>query len=372
MERLRQMDWLLVASLIPIFVFGLLTMKSITGQDYFFRRQLIWIAVGFVVMFVTALIDWRRLKSSTIILGLYTAGVGLLAVLSIVGHITKGAQSWFYLGAVAVEPVELIKLCLILLFAKYFSARYVEMALWRHLIISFLYLVVPLVLVFTQPDFGSAMILFFIWISMVLFAGLTARQITLLLAVGIVGVGVLWMFLLKPYQKNRVISFLQPERDPLKSGYHAIQAMIAVGSGGVWGKGVGYGTQSRLNFLPEHQTDFMFAAFAEEWGFVGIGMLFIFFGLLFWRIIHISIRAPDNFSKLFGLGLCFLLIGHIAVHVGMNLGLLPITGIPMPFMSYGGSFLLTLMISLGILESIAIRSLDIKAYDNEQSVILSP
>lgn len=372
MRLIRRMDWMLIGALVPIFIFGLLTMKSMSGDDYFFQRQLMWIGIGLAAMMGALMIDWRHLKSSVTILALYGLGVGLLILLSLVGLVTKGAQSWFYIGSIALEPVELIKLSLILVFAKYFSGRYVEMALWRHLIISFLYLSVPLVLVFIQPDFGSAAILFFIWISMVLFAGLTSRQLILLILIGVVGGAIGWAFVLKPYQKTRVIAFLQPESDPLKSGYHSIQAMIAVGSGGLWGKGVGYGTQSRLHFLPEHQTDFMFAAFAEEWGLVGVAMLFIFFAIFFWRVIRISVRAPDNFSKLFGLGVCFLLVGHIFIHVGMNLGLLPITGIGMPFMSYGGSFLVTLMAAVGIIQSIAVRSSDIKAYEAHESILLAP
>ena len=363
MKSLRGFDWLLILSIVPLLVFGLLTMKSLDGNDYFFNRQLVWIGIGALVMAASIAIDWRSFKSSILILALYAVGLILLLSLFAVGLATKGAKSWFYIGSAALEPVELIKLFLVLLFAKYFSGRYVEIALWRHVLISFFYFALPAVLVFLQPDFGSAAILFFIWISMVLFAGMTVRQIVLLVGAGIAIALVGWFFLLQPYQKTRIIAFMDPERDPRRSGYHAIQAMIAVGSGGVWGKGVGYGTQSRLHFLPEYQTDFMFAAFAEEWGFVGVSILFLSFTILFWRIISISMHAPDNFAKLFGLGTSFLLLGHIIIHVGMNMGLLPITGIGMPFMSYGGSSLIMLMASIGILESIALRSTAIKAYD---------
>lgn len=372
MRALRSFDWLLVVSIAPLLVFGLLTMKSLSGDDYFFNRQLIWIVVGFVVLAAFTYIDWRSLKSSFVILTLYGLGVLLLALLAIVGFATRGAQSWFYIGSAAIEPVEPIKFVLVILFAKYFSRRYVEIALWRHIAISFLYLAPPLVLVFLQPDFGSAAILFFLWISMLVFSGLTFRQIVSFAALGSAAALLGWFFLLQPYQKTRIVAFLQPERDPERSGYHAIQAMIAVGSGGVWGKGVGYGTQSRLKFLPESQTDFMFAAFAEEWGLVGVLALFVCLGFLFWRILRISIRAPDNFSKLLGLGVCFLLLGHIVIHIGMNLGLLPITGIGLPFMSYGGSFLVALMAATGILESIALRSSDVKAYSGEEIIVVSP
>ena len=369
MKFLRYVDWLLIVAVVPLLVFGLFTMKSLGGNDYFFNRQLVWIVISFAAFFLFMVLDWRLFKSSAVILTFYFSGVGLLIILAVVGHITRGAQSWFYIGPAALEPVELIKFFLILLFAKYFSGRHVEIALSRHIVISFLYLAVPLVLVFLQPDFGSAAILVFMWGSMLLFAGMTVRQVATLVVLGAV-IGVVgWFGLLQPYQKTRIITFLQPERDPRGSGYHAIQAMIAVGSGGAWGKGVGYGTQSRLHFLPESQTDFIFAAFTEEWGLIGAFFIFVAFALLFWRIIHISIRAPDNFSKLFGLGFAFLLLGHIIIHVGMNVGLLPITGIGLPFMSYGGSFLVMLMASLGMLESIAIRS-SIKAYEDEGTLQL--
>ena len=367
----KSLDWWLVASLVPLLLFGLLTMKSLSGDDYFFNRQLIWIAVGFCTLLLFAAIDWRNFKSSLVILTFYAGSLGLLGLLAIVGFATRGAQSWFYVGGAALEPVELTKFVLVLLFAKYFSRRYVEIALWRHIAISFLYLAPPLVLVFLQPDFGSSAILFFIWLSMLVFSGPTMKQVGSFIVLGAITALVGWFFLLQPYQKTRIIAFLQPERDPERSGYHAIQAMIAVGSGGVWGKGVGYGTQSRLNFLPESETDFMFAAFAEEWGLLGVIALLVCFGFLFWRILRISIRAPDNFSKLVGLGVCFLLLGHIMIHIGMNLGLLPITGIGLPFMSYGGSFLVTLMAAMGVLESIAIRSSDVKAYSGEEVIIVS-
>ncbi len=368
-RRLFYIDWLLILAVLPLLIFGLLTMKSLDGHDYYFWRQLIWIAIGGVVFVLCAMVDWRGLKSSVVILALYGGGIMLLLLLAVIGFVTRGAQSWFYVGSAGVEPVELIKLFLVLLFAKYFSGRYVEIALWRHVIISFFYFAIPAVLVFLQPDFGSTMILLFIWVSMVLFAGMNMRQIITLAIVGIVAAGVTWFFLLQPYQRTRVITFLDPERDPRRSGYHAIQAMIAVGSGGVWGKGVGFGTQSRLHFLPEYQTDFIFAAFAEEWGLVGVGILFVCYFVLFWRILAISMRAPDNFAKLFGLGLSFLLISQILIHVGMNIGLLPVTGIGLPFMSYGGSFLVMLMAGMGILESIAIRSTSVKAYDQHEGVL---
>lgn len=370
MKFFRHVDWLLILGVIPLLVFGLFTMKSLSGDDYFFSRQLFWIVIGFSIFVVFMMIDWKSLKSSSVILTLYFSGVGLLVFLSVVGYVTRGAQSWLYLGPAAIEPVELIKFFLILLFAKYFSGRHVEIALSRHIVISFLYLCIPLVLVFLQPDFGSAAILVFIWGNMLLFAGMNARQIGMLLLLGVVAGFIGWFMLLAPYQKTRIVAFLQPEHDPRGSGYHAIQAMIAVGSGGVWGKGVGYGTQSRLHFLPESQTDFIFAAFAEEWGLVGICFVFLSFAVIFWRIIHIAIHAPDNFSKLFGLGFAFLLMGHIIVHIGMNVGFLPITGIGLPFMSYGGSFLVMLMASLGLLESIAIRS-SIKAYEDGGSLQLT-
>jgi rod shape determining protein RodA len=204
-------------------------------------------------------------------------------------------------------------------------------------------------LVLLQPDFGSAIIIFLLWLGMVLVSGISKKHLLVVFLSVVVVSGVLWGLVLKPYQKDRISTFIHPLTDVSGAGYNSYQATIAIGSGQVLGKGIGYGTQSRLKFLPEYQTDFVFAAFAEEWGFVGVLLLFLLYAIIFWRMLNISSRGESNFEVLFGLGLTILFFIHFAVHIGMNMSLLPVTGKTLPFMSYGGSHLLTEFLGLGIL-----------------------
>jgi rod shape determining protein RodA len=204
-------------------------------------------------------------------------------------------------------------------------------------------------LVFLQPDFGSAMVIFFIWLGMVIVSGLSKTHLAVLMTIGLVLFVLLWNFSFAPYQKDRIKTFINPMSDIRGAGYNAFQSVIAIGSGGVLGKGIGYGTQSRLNFLPEYQTDFIFAAFAEEWGMIGAVILLILYALLIFRIIKHAYLGATNFEILFGLGTAIYFMCHIFINVGMNLGLMPITGLTLPFMSYGGSHLLAEFTALGIL-----------------------
>ena len=196
---------------------------------------------------------------------------------------------------------------------------------------------------------GWALIFAAVWLGMIMFSGVSKKHLFGVILIAVLGILISWFYLLAPYQKARVFTFLNPFADPQGAGYNALQARIAVGSGGLWGRGVGYGTQSRLEFLPEHETDFIFAAFAEEWGFFGVTVLFALFGILFWRILKASMSGGSNFEKLFGVGILFLILSHFVIHIGMNVGLLPVTGLSLPFLSYGGSHTLTLLAGLGIL-----------------------
>jgi len=356
---LRRFDWWLLASVIPIIVLGLLTMKRLgpsgTEGDYFFSRQLLWLAIGLMVFIGAACFDIKRFeKRSAFLLLLWGMSVMLAALLFLAGPI-RGVRSWFTIGSFSFEPVEPIKLALILILAKYFSRRHVEIGRWRHVIISASYSVIPLAFVLRQPDFGSAFILFMIWAGITVFTGVRMRQLAWLSAAAFFLFAFLWFSFLAPYQKERLMSFFNPLRDPHGVGYQTLQAKIAIGSGGIFGKGLGHGTQSRLHFLPESETDFIFAAFAEEWGLLGIGMIFFFSGILFWRLMRAGIRARANFERLFILGVFLLFFTQMTIHAGMNLGVFPITGIGFPFMSYGGSLLVTSFTALGLVESIHMR-----------------
>ena len=344
-----RIDWILFFSLLPLLIFGLVTMSSFTSESYFFYRQVTWILLSLAIFFGFSLVDWRFLRRSGILVGGYLFLVGLLLLLFVIGTVTKGAQSWLSLGGFSLQPADFMKLVLVLMLAKYFSKRHIEIANIRHIIVSGVYAFLPFVAIMLQPDFGSALIIFMIWLGMILVSGVSRKHLAWLGLVAIIFSVGAWMFVLQDYQKARIMTFIHPLADVRGSGYNALQSTIAVGSGQLTGKGVGYGTQSRLKFLPEYQTDFIFAAFAEEGGFFGVLIFFFLFGLIIWRILAIAMKGATNFEILFGLGIAVMFMAHLIVHVGMNIGIMPVTGLPLPFLSYGGSHLLTEFMGLGIL-----------------------
>lgn len=344
-----RVDWMLLLFVLPITIAGLVTMQSYGSGSIFFDRQLAWIAISIGVFFLCAFVDVSMLKKTSVLVSMFLFLIALLVVVLIVGHTTNGAKSWFALGGFSIQPSDFMKPVLILLLAKYFTRRHIAIGQVRHLLISGVYALIPFLLVFIEPDFGQAMIIALIWLGMALVAGIKKRHLLLLAGIGAIAFVVLWSFVFQPYQKARITNFIHPLTDIHGTGYNAHQAVIAVGSGGLFGKGVGYGTQSRLRFLPEYQTDFIFAAFAEEWGYVGALLLLLLFGLLLLRILALALHGETNFEMLFSAGFMILLISQILINIGMNIGLLPVTGVTLPFMSYGGSHLLTEYFALGIL-----------------------
>jgi rod shape determining protein RodA len=343
------MDWLLFLFLLPVLGFGLVTMKSFTQATPFFSHQLLWIGVSFVIFFTFSFIDFRFLKRTDVLVALFTIFSILLILLFFAGHRTNGARSWFSFGGFSFQPSDMMTLVVTLMLAKYFSRRHVEIENFKHIFVSALYALIPFLLVFLQPDFGSAVIIFFIWFGMTLISGISKRHLLLVLGVGMIAFVILWGFVFHPYQKARIMNFIEPLSNIHGSGYNVYQSTIAVGSGQIVGKGVGFGTQSRLKFLPEYQTDFIFAAFAEEWGFIGVMILFVLLGLIIWRILRSALLGATNFEMLYGAGLAIYFTTHFIINIGMNIGIMPVTGITLPFMSYGGSHLLTEFAGLGIL-----------------------
>lgn len=343
-----KIDWTLFLSTIPLLLAGLITMNSFSDQNYFFERQIVWILISLGVFFFCSFVDWRFLRRSEVVSILYILNLIVLSLLFFVGQI-KGAQSWFSIGSISFQPADFTKLVLIIVLAKYFSRRHVEIANIKHIIVSGIYTLIPFALILVQPDFGSGMIIFFIWLGMIMVSGVSKKHLFLVASLMVVSFSFAWFFVFAPYQKARIVTFLHPLADVRGAGYNAFQSQIAVGSGQIMGKGVGYGTQSRLSFLPEYQTDFIFAAFAEEWGLIGVTLISILFGLIIWRIMENATVGASNFETLFAMGLSIMLMSHFIVHVGMNIGLLPITGLPLPFLSYGGSHLLAEFAGLGIL-----------------------
>ncbi len=347
----KNIDWVLLLAIIPILLASLGALWPLSGSDVFFHKQLISIIISLFVFFLASSIDPRFLRKSRAVLSIYTICLFLLIMLFAVGHLSNGAQSWFKLGNFAFQPVDLMKIILILILAKYFSRRHIEIANFRHIIVSGMYMLLPFLLVFFQPDFGSAMILIVVWFGMVMASGLSRKHLIVLSVIGVILFSSLYIFVFEDYQKKRINTFLNPLSDIHGSGYNVLQSTIAVGSGQAFGKGLGFGTQSRLQFLPEYETDFIFAAFAEEWGFVGVVILLILYTIVITRILMTAMYGASNFEMLFGIGMALLFFSHIVINIGMNMGVMPVTGITLPFMSYGGSHLVSAFLGLGILQA---------------------
>lgn len=334
--------------MVCIMLAGLFTMSSFQVNDSYFWKQSLWIVVTLLVFIFVSRFEYRFLKQTQVVVFLYTVILGILSLLFVVGHISKGAESWFRIAGVAFQPIDIMKLVLIIVLAKYFSRRHIAIANIRHIIVSGVYAFIPFVLVVLQPDFGSAMVLVSIWFGMVLVSGISKTHLFTVIIMAVIIFSIAWKLVFKPYQKARIMNFVYPLQDIRGTGYNAYQSTIAVGSGGLYGKGVGFGTQSRLNFLPEYRTDFIFAAFAEEWGFIGSILLLIFFGIILYKLAVFALVADSTFEALFTYGVIIWITTHIAINVGMNIGIMPVTGIPLPLMSYGGSHLMAECLALGM------------------------
>lgn len=356
MRAFAHVDWFLLISAVTVSFLGLATMRSFPQDGAFFERQLVWIGIALCVFFVASLPEYRFLRRTPVVVSLYGGVVFLLGLVFLFGAVVKGAQERLDLGLFFVQPSDPAKIILIVLLAKYFSRRHIEIRHFRHILTSGAYAGILFVLVFFQPDFGSAIIIGAIWAGMVLVSGISWKHLAILLITALLAGGVLWQWGLQPYQKERILTFVHPLTDLQGAGYNAYQATVAVGAGEVVGKGVGYGTQSKLQFLPEYETDFIFAAYAEEWGFVGVLLLFGLFSVIVLRTLSVAWRAGENFETLFAAGVAVYILAQFVVHVGMNIGLLPITGTTLPFMSYGGSHLLTEYAALGILMGLRRRA----------------
>ncbi len=358
---IQKTDKVLAGATVLLALFGVVELVAMAygnpAMASYQYKQLIAIGIGVAVMFVLSFLDYRFFKNNSYaVILLYAASVLALVALLAVGKQTRGLTGWFTIGGFAFAPVETTKIVLALLLAKYFSLRHVEMYRWFHIIISFLYVALPMALVLMEPDLGSAVVVFSLWLGIVFFSGISRKQVALLIILGMVMAWGGWTYALKDYQKERIVSFVNPYHDPQGVGYNAIQAMIAVGSGGVFGKGLGYGSQVQLGFLPEAHTDFMAASIAEEFGLVGVMIVFLLLCVIVWRIMRIGLAAENNFARIFCAAMMLLIFIHVTINMGMNVGLMPVIGIAFPFLSYGGSNLLALFVGLGLVQSIHTRS----------------
>ncbi len=351
MRRFVQFDWVLLSSVFFLLAINALVLYGFLGEGKpnFFFRQFVFDMIGIGLIFFLARFDYRHIgRQSTV---LYFTTIGILIAVLFFGKTVNGTEGWIDLGFFQAQPVELAKVVLVLFLASFISKKTTEFGAWTRVVASLVLTMIIVFLVLRQPDLGSAIVLLGVWGAMTLVSGIQWKQILVLSCLGIVLVTTGW-FYLEDYQKARIHTFLSPESDPRGSGYNVLQAMTAVGSGGFSGKGLGSGSQSQLDFLPEKHTDFIFAALVEELGFVG-GMVILFlYMVFFYRLQVIGVQASDNFGYLTVVGFSTMFFIQVGINIGMNLGVLPVTGIPLPFLSYGGSSLLSLCISVGILLNI--------------------
>ncbi len=346
-------DWTLLAPALALVTLGVLTMSTFGAGTSLAPRQIIWTGFALIAYFALSAIDLRFVRRTPFVVGAYIFAFLLLALLLLAGPPIQGAKSWFIIFGFSVQPADFAKLALVALLAKYLSRRHIEIGDVRHILVSSAYAGALILLILLEPDLGTALIFGAVWLSMMLVSGISKRHLGAVALALLVLAGGLWFGGLKAYQRERVLAFINPASDIRGAGYNAYQARIAIGSGQVFGKGIGYGTQSKLRFLPEYQTDFIFAAYAEEWGFIGVLLVLLLYGLLFARLAQIARRSSTNFDAFFTLGVLALFAAHVAIHAGINLGLLPVTGTTIPFMSYGGSHLIMEFAALGIVTSLA-------------------
>lgn len=339
--------------------FGLLSIfsSSLSRGDFFnFEKQVIAVLISLTVAVFISFVDLRFLKANSyLIFSFYILALISLAGLLAVGGNIRGIQGWYKLGPVSLDPEPFVAIVLIIVLSKYFSSRHVEIHMFRSVVFSGIYALLPIGLVLLQPDLGSSLSLMVIWGGIVLFSGIKTKHLILLFALFGVVAAFSWGFYLKDYQKQRIMAFLNPEIDAQGVAWSANQSKIAIGNGGLLGQGVGKGSQTQYGFLSEPKTDFIFSAIAEEFGLLGILILFLLFFVLFWQIITVVFQAQSNFTKLFAFGFAFLLLAQLGINIGMCLGLFPVVGIPLPFVSYSGSFTLAFYLGLGILMSLEKR-----------------
>ncbi|MDP2637171.1 MAG: FtsW/RodA/SpoVE family cell cycle protein [bacterium] len=352
----RNTDWMIAGTAILLSVFGIVSIysSSIGLEDFGnFQKQIMFLIAGVVIMLGVSLFDYRLLRNDPYFLFiLWVIGVFALLGLFFLAPEIRGVKGWYKIGDLSIDPIEYMKIVLLILMAKYFSMRHIEMYRVRHILLSGIYFGIPVLLMFLQPDLGSASLLAVLWVVLLLISGIKLRHFLLLVAIAAVVFSFGWGVLMQDYQKDRIISFLEPELDPLGIGWSQAQSKIAIGNGGLFGQGIGEGTQTQYGFLSEPQTDFIFAAIGEEFGLVGVIVLLVLFVFLVWRMFNIGLKAESNFPRLFVAGFATLLMLQFLVNVGMNIGLLPIIGLSLPFVSYGGSSLLVMYAGLGILLSI--------------------
>ena len=357
-RQFKDFDTTLLVITFFIFAMGVLAIYSATqaknlpfGESYI-ARQLSWMAIGIALLYIVVKVSYQKFIDLAYVI--YGINIVLLMLVLVLGHVRLGAQRWFVIGGFAFQPSEFIKLSLMLVLANYVGSRKGQMSGLGNLAAPCLLLFIPFVLVLMQPDLGTALLLLPIFFGILLIGGADVKYILGMIAIGLAGLPFFW-HALRDYQRQRLLVFINPNIDPLGAGYTIIQSKIAVGSGGLFGKGWLAGTQNQLNFLPERHTDFIFSVIGEEWGFIGALALVVLYYLIVKRAFNIGSLTTEMYGKAIATGIAILLALQVVINIGMTIGLMPVVGIPLPLASYGGSSLLATMIAIGLLLNVGMR-----------------
>ncbi len=356
---LKNFDWILFTSVILLTCFGLIEIYSISlGRDVselvIFKRQVFFVVIGVILVFVFSFLDHQFFKDYAN--WLYFLGIILLTSVLFFGTTYSHATRWLDLGYFSFQPVEIAKIIIIIFLAKLFSSKKIEKDNWRQLVWSGSLILIPFLLVLGQPDLGSAILFFVIWLTLVVVSGFNKKYLVIIFLLGVVAFAGMWNFYFVDYQKQRILTFINPSESSLDHRHNVDQSIIAVGAGGLTGSGVGFGSQSQLKFLPEVENDFIFAVIAEELGFMGVSLLLIFFSLFFYRCLVNLKKINNDFGIFLILGSVGLIFTQMFINIGMNMGIFPVIGLPLPFVSYGGSALISMFVLVGIIQNIIIKS----------------
>ena len=355
-EEFKWLKWVPLILELVILTIGMINLSSATSVEDkslgLWKNQLVSIGLGAVVTLVIMFPHYSILSRLAYLI--YAGNMGLLMAVLAVGRSSLGAKRWISLGGFSLQPSELMKLSMVIFLAKFFENRNTTGGMkLKDLVLPTIFVIIPVAFIAAQPDLGTAMIIMLVYGSILLFLRIHPRTLLMLTIAAAISLPVVYNYGLKPYQRQRIVTFIDPMSDPKGAGYNSIQSMIAVGSGELWGKGFKKGTQAHLNFLPEHHTDFIFSVFSEEWGFIGCGVLLLFYALFIMSGLSVAYQSNDKFASILAFGITCIFFWHTFVNMGMVMGMLPIVGVPLPFLSYGGSALLTAMCGVAILVNIA-------------------
>jgi len=362
LRLLKLSDGALWSAVALLALIGLLAIFSSTysmqikfGSDplFFVKRQLLSLLVGMAGMALFAYLDFKHFKKGAYFL--YFLMILLLGAVLVTGSSAQGAQRWFEIGNYSFQPSEVAKIVMVIFLAAFFSNQ--KKLKGFNFLSLFVMVGIPFLLIFKQPDLGTALVMMVIFMGMLAAAWSPSKVLILIIAIAI-GVGIAFPYIwgmLKTYQQHRIIAFINPASDPKGAGYHSLQSLIAIGSGGLFGKGFMHGSQTQLQFIPEQHSDFVYSVVGEEFGFIGAAFVLFLFGIIIWRALDLAAKSDDPFASLLSLGIAVMIGFHIFANIGMTVGLLPVVGIPLPFMSFGGSSLLTNLVAVGILQSISMR-----------------